>query len=129
MKRDYLAIGGAHARNWGAGGRGKAMMTRAARWLGLVPLALVAFWGAVSWPSWEREAGQAAGIAARLSCSCRYVELRDLKSCQADLAGMPWMALVRYEDDEGARRLTASVPMLATRSAVLREGFGCLPEG
>jgi len=104
------------------------MMTRAARWLFLLPVALFAFWMAISWPGWERAAGQAAGLAARVACSCRYVEGRDLPSCRTDLAGVPWMALVRYEDDPAARRLTAKVPLLATRSARLREGFGCLPE-
>ena len=114
----------------GGGVRGarKAMMRRASRWLALVPVALLAFWAAVSWPGWEREAQQAAGLAARLGCSCRYIENRTLESCQSDLAGVPWMALVRYEDAPESRRLTAKVPMLATRSARLHKGVGCLPE-
>ena len=90
--------------------------------------ALVAFYIAVSWPGWHRQAAQAAGLGARIACSCRYVEGRDLGSCRDDLAGMPWMALVRYSDDPQARRVTASVPMMSTRSARLRAGFGCLPE-
>jgi hypothetical protein len=106
----------------------KGMTTRATRWLFLVPVALVAFWAAVSWPGWEREANQAAGLAARVVCSCRYIENRTLKSCQSDLSGVSWMALVRYEEEPQIRRLTAKVPMLASRSARLREGFGCLPE-
>ncbi|MCW2383520.1 hypothetical protein [Sphingobium sp. B2D3C] len=106
----------------------KAMMKRASGWFALLPVVLVAFWVAVSWPGWQREADQAAGLAARLGCSCRYVENRPLESCQSDLAGVPWMALVRYEDAPEARRLTAKIPMLATRSARLKPGFGCMPE-
>lgn len=101
---------------------------RFTRWLATMLAALIAFYVAVSWPGWQREAGQAAGLGARMTCSCRYVEGRDLPSCQSDLAGIPWMALVRYDDDLKARRVTASVPMMASKSAVLKQGFGCLPE-
>jgi hypothetical protein len=116
MKRDNLIFGG------------KGMMKRATRWLFLVPFALVAFWAAVSWPGWEREAEQAAGLSARLTCSCRYIENRTLDSCKRDLSGVPWMVLVRYEDDPQARRVTSKVPMLASRSARLKPDFGCMPE-
>ncbi len=101
---------------------------RFSRWLFALPAALIAFYVAVSWPGWQREAGQAAGLGARMTCSCRYIEGRDLPSCQSDLAGIPWMALVRYADDPQARRVTASVPMMASKSAVLKQDFGCLPE-
>lgn len=101
---------------------------RAARYLVWVPAALVAFYVAISWSGWRHQAAQAAGLGARMTCSCRYVEGRGLVSCQEDLAGMPWMALVRYGDDPAARRVTASIPMMAERSAGLREGFGCLPD-
>lgn len=103
-------------------------MTGATRWLFLIPIALVAFWVAVSWPGWEREAQQATGLASRVVCSCRYVQNRTVDKCQSDLAGVPWMVLVRYEEDPQARRITAKVPMLATRSARLQKDFGCLPE-
>lgn len=90
--------------------------------------AIVAFAIAVNWPGWQRQAAQAAGLGARIACSCRYVEGRALGSCAGDLAGMPWMALVRYTDDPQARRVTASVPLIAERSSRLKDGFGCLPE-
>ncbi len=107
-------------------GDGK-IATRLGRRLIWVPAALIAFYAAVSWPGWQRQAGQAAGLGARTACSCRYVEGRDLKSCRGDLAGVDWMPLVRYSDDPTARRVTASVPLLASRSAKLKDGFGCLP--
>lgn len=90
--------------------------------------AIAAFYIAVSWTGWQRQAAQAAGLGARIACSCRYVEGRALDSCREDLAGMQWMALVRYSDDPQARRVTASVPLIAARSARLKDGFGCLPE-
>lgn len=90
--------------------------------------ALLLFYIAVSWTGWQRQAAQAAGLGARVTCSCRYVAGRALGSCSEDLAGMPWMALVRYADDPQARRVTASVPLIASRSAKLKDGFGCLPE-
>ncbi len=90
--------------------------------------AAAAFYIAISWPGWQREAGQAAGLSARIACSCRYVEGRPAGSCDGELAGMPWMTLVRHADDPQARRVTASVPLMARRSARFRDGFGCLPE-
>jgi len=102
--------------------------TRAARPLLWVPLALIAFYVAVNWTGWQRRADLAAGLGARMACSCRYVDGRDLASCRGDLAGVPWMALVRYADDGAHKRVIASIPMMAERSARLRDGFGCLPE-
>ena len=108
-------------------GDGK-IATRLGRRFLWVPVALVAFYAAVSWPGWQRQAGEAAGLSARVACSCRYIEGRDLKSCRSDLSGIAWMPLVRYSDDPKARRVSTSVPLLASRSAKLKDGFGCLPE-
>lgn len=102
--------------------------TRAARRLLWVPLALLVFYGVVHWAGWQRQAELAAGLGARTACSCRYVEGRDLASCQSDLAGINWMALVRYTDDSANKRVIASVPLMAQRAARLKDGFGCLPE-
>ncbi|HWJ70083.1 MAG TPA: hypothetical protein VNS79_08560 [Sphingobium sp.] len=102
--------------------------TRAARRLLWVPLALVAFYVAVHWVGWQRQAELAAGLGARTACSCRYVDGRDLASCQGDLVGIDWMALVRYAEDGPNKRVMASVPLMARRSARFKDGFGCLPE-
>ena len=53
-------------------------MTRLTRPLLWAVGALVAFYIAVSWTSWHRQAGDAAGMGARIACSCRYVEGRGL---------------------------------------------------
>jgi hypothetical protein len=90
--------------------------------------ALALFTVAVSWAGWQHQAMQAAGLSARMTCSCRYIQGRELGSCREDLAGISWMTLVRYSDDPERKRVTASVPMMATRSAKLKDGFGCLPE-
>ncbi|HZV18472.1 MAG TPA: hypothetical protein VFF84_07285 [Sphingobium sp.] len=103
--------------------------TRAARRLLWVPLALLVFYGAVNWTGWQRRADLAAGLGARMVCSCRHIEGRALADCQSDLAGIDWMALVRYTDDGAHKRIIASVPMMAQRAARLKDGFGCLPEG
>lgn len=89
--------------------------------LGLLALAL-------AWPGWRLRAAQAAGLGARMACSCRYIDGRELSGCRQDLGGIPWMGLVRYSEDAQARRVTASVPLLAERSARLRPGYGCQPE-
>lgn len=101
---------------------------RRARWLLWAVLALIAFYVAVNWAGWQRRAQLAAGLGARMTCACRYVEGRALGSCSGDLTGIDWMALVRYADEPERKRVRASVPLLAERSARYKEGFGCLPE-
>ena len=63
---------------------------------------------------------------ARVGCSCHLVAGRDLESCATDFE--PGMELVRLSAD-GAR-VTASIPLVASRTAEYREGWGCqlLPE-
>jgi len=101
---------------------------RATRWVLGTGLAVLLLAGALAWPGWRQRADQAAGLAARLTCSCRYIAGRDLAGCRQDLIGIAWMRLVRYADDPQARRVTASVPLLARRAARMREGYGCQPE-
>jgi hypothetical protein len=100
--------------------------TRTLRRLLWAPAALIALYVTMSWPGWRAEAAQAAGLGARIMCACRYAQGRELGQCRADLAGIPWMALVRYAEESQARRITASIPLMATRTARHMEGFGCL---
>lgn len=70
----------------------------------------------------------AAGTAygARVACSCRFVAGRSLEDCRKDrLAGM---GLIRFSEDADARSVTASVPLIASDTARLREGYGCVLE-
>ena len=63
---------------------------------------------------------------ARVACSCRFVGGRDLKDCEKDFE--PGMALVSLAEDEDAKSVTASVPLLASQTATFKEGYGCLLE-
>lgn len=68
----------------------------------------------------------AAGTAygARVACSCRFVAGRSMEDCAKDkLAGM---SLIRFSADEEAKSVTASVPLVASETARLRPGYGCV---
>lgn len=66
------------------------------------------------------------GYAARVTCSCRYIGGRDMASCEQDK--LPGMEQIALTDDPAAKRVTASVPLLASRYAEFREGLGCVLE-
>lgn len=87
---------------------------------------VVATFCAWNWAAWQRKASIAAGFGARVACSCRYVEGRDMRSCGTDLAGLPSMGLVHLSDRPEWRAVDASVPLLARRTARAVAGFGCV---
>ena len=67
-------------------------------------------------------AGTAYG--ARVACSCRFVAGRSMEDCAKDkLAGME---IVRLSADEDMKSVTASVPLVASNTARLRPGYGCM---
>lgn len=67
-------------------------------------------------------AGTAYG--ARVACSCRFVAGRSMEDCAKDkLAGME---LVRLTADDAAKSVTASLPPVASATARLRDGYGCV---
>ena len=66
------------------------------------------------------------GYGAHVVCSCRYIGGRDMESCYNDYE--PGMEMISMTDDPEERRVTASVPLLASRSAQFREGLGCVLE-
>lgn len=97
---------------------------RMARNIGLGVLALVAL---VLWWNWggiEAQAELGAAYGARVGCSCRYIEGRDLKSCEGDFE--PGMEMVSLSEDADRKRVTGSVPLLASTTVELRDGFGCV---
>lgn len=70
----------------------------------------------------------AAGTAygARVACSCRFVAGRTLEDCAEDkVAGME---LIRLTQDEAARSVTASFPLVRSDTARMRDGYGCVLE-
>lgn len=88
--------------------------------IGLLVLGLL-MW---NWSALRANAAVGAAYGARIGCSCRYVEGRAMKSCTADME--PGMAIVHLADVLQERAVTASVPLLASRSARLKPGWGCL---
>lgn len=99
----------------------------ARRWWIWVPVAvllvLAAVWGGVKFTGTGKQAEIATGYVAHVVCSCRYVGGRDMASCATDFE--PGMEIVEVEDDPERRRVTASVPLLANRTAVFDPEHGC----
>ena len=88
----------------------------------LVLTALLAW----KWGDFRARAEVGAGYGARIACSCRYVEGRPMDGCRSDKE--PGMAFVRLSDQPESRSVRASVPLLASRTAHYRPGWGCLLE-
>jgi hypothetical protein len=66
------------------------------------------------------------GYGARVACGCRYIENRPLASCYKDFE--PGMEVIRLRDDPKTRTVTASVPLLVSRSVRFDPELGCQPE-
>ena len=93
--------------------------------LGLVLLGLGIAYNAYREPI-SGYADVGTSYAARVACSCRFVAGRSLEDCEKDkLAGME---LVSLSDDEDARSVTASFPLVTSNTATYREGYGCVLE-
>ncbi|KQN06662.1 hypothetical protein ASE85_19530 [Sphingobium sp. Leaf26] len=101
------------------------MLVRRKWWIlgGLLVLVLL---GALAWhwTSLSARARLGAAYGARIGCSCRYVEGRTMGSCNGDKE--PGMGLVGLEDLPDQRAVQASVPLLASRTARFKPGWGCL---
>ncbi len=66
----------------------------------------------------------ATGYMARVGCACHFVAGRDLQSCLDDRE--PGMERVSLSADPATRTVTATVPLLARRSARHMPGAGCV---
>jgi hypothetical protein len=67
-----------------------------------------------------------AAYGARIGCSCRFVEGRDLGDCRKDFE--PGMHFVRLSEDTQAKSVTAGFPLAVHQTATFREGEGCVLE-
>lgn len=99
------------------------------RWGGCLPWAILigvvlAGWLVWKFPSFKAQAELGSAYAARVGCSCRYVQGRSLESCQSDFE--PGMEMVSLSEDPDTRTITGSVPLLASRSARYAGASGCL---
>ncbi|GAA0736563.1 hypothetical protein [Sphingomonas japonica] len=66
------------------------------------------------------------GYGARVACACRYIGNRPLAQCYADFE--PGMEPITLTDDPATRTVTASVPLIASRSVTFDPELGCQPE-
>jgi len=66
------------------------------------------------------------GYAARVACACRYISDRALENCRADFE--PGMESIWLSEDPPTKTVTASVPLIASRSARYDPVLGCQPE-
>src|SRR3546814_2964496 len=89
-------------------------------------LILLAGAGLLIWkfPDFKAQAEVGSAYAARIGCSCRYVQGRSLESCQTDFE--PGMDMVSVSEDSATKTITGSVPLLASRSAHYAGASGCL---
>ena len=97
---------------------------RTARNVALAVVAIGVLWLIWNWGSIKGQAQLGASYGAHVTCSCRYIAGRDLKSCETDFE--PGMELVSLSDDPENKRVTASVPFLAEAVAERRGLFGCV---
>lgn len=76
------------------------------------------------WPSLRAYSQTGAAYSARVVCSCRYIGGRELGDCEKDLE--PGMEVVSLSEAADAKRIDATVPLMAAESAEFREGWGCV---
>jgi hypothetical protein len=84
---------------------------------------LAGLWLGLKYSSIGKRAELGAGYMAHVVCSCRYVGNRDMASCETDRE--PGTEIVKLVDDEQRRRITASVPLLSSRTATYDPEYGC----
>ncbi len=93
-----------------------------------IVVAVIAFCAALwllwNWNSIKGQARVGAAYGAHVICSCRYIEDRDMASCETDKE--KGMEMVRLSDDPENKRVYASVPFLAEAVAERRGAFGCV---
>ncbi len=93
-------------------------------WLPVILLAIaIAVWAGLKFTTPGKRAELGAGYAAHVICSCRYVGNRDMASCRTDME--PGTEIVTVTDDPERRAVTASVPLLSSRTATYDPEYGC----
>jgi len=100
-------------------GRGKILKCG----LGLLLIAGVALaiW---RWPQWRASGEAGSAYAARITCSCRYVEGRSAESCARD--NKEDASLVSITEIPEEKAIVGTVPLLGTAKAIYKAGYGCL---
>jgi hypothetical protein len=101
--------------------RSKLKIARNIAFAVLALMLLLLIW---NWGSIKGQAKVGAAYGAHIACSCRYVEGRDMPSCETDME--PGMEIVSLSDDPNNKRVTASVMFLAKAVAERRGANGCV---
>jgi hypothetical protein len=92
----------------------------------LIVLAALALGGWLYIRSLTPQLELGVGYGARVACACRYIGNRPLSSCYHDFE--PGMEPIRLSDDPRTKTVTASVPLIASRSATFDPVLGCQAE-
>jgi len=92
--------------------------------VGAIILGIAALWLLWNWNSIAGQARVAAAYGAHITCACRYIEGRDMASCETDKE--KGMEIVQLSDDPENKRVYATVPFLAKAVAERRGAFGCM---
>jgi hypothetical protein len=66
------------------------------------------------------------GYGARVACGCRYMGNRSLADCKKDFE--PGMEQIQLSEDSKTQTVTASVPLIASRSVRHDPILGCVAE-
>ncbi len=86
-------------------------------------LAMALIWLMFNFADLKGNARLGSSYMAHVTCSCRYIQGRGLADCAKD--GEAGTEIVRISDDPENKRVTASVPFLATAMAQRRGQYGC----
>lgn len=95
-----------------------------AKWVLLLAVLLAVAGFVYALPALKGYSKTGTAYAARVVCSCRYIGGRSLEDCEKDME--PGMGFVSLSEPSDAKRIDASIPLMAADSAELREGFGCV---
>ena len=104
--------------------KGSPRSFRKLKIVAVVVVMIAALWLLWNWNSIKGQARVGAAYGAHVTCSCRYIEGRDMPSCETDKED--GMEIVRLRDDPENNRVYASVPFLAEAVAERRGAFGCI---
>ncbi len=90
---------------------------------GVLLVAALLIWWAIEARRPQLELG--VGYAARVACGCRYIGNRSLADCRRDFE--PGMEPIQLAEDAATKTVTASVPLIASRSVRYDPVLACQP--
>lgn len=100
--------------------------SRALLWATLAILAALLVAAALYARAMRPQLELGTGYAARVACACRYIGNRPLAQCYKDFE--PGMEMIRLSENAAENSVTASVPLLASRTARFDPLLGCQPQ-